>query len=407
MEDRRKDPLAKSGPCGALRKAADSACSRATELKEAAATARTTLQLARRELVRVQHALEEAHAAADPARVSRGKAAARTAYRRAIASSALQTDRQRAAATWLREIDRLNREGRRANRALSRTESAVRQLARQAFEAERQADAARIGWESAAAECSETRQQLAACEGSPEQLVAAVAPREAAHDQRPDLPVMLNGTGGRNRAADADEDGWTAPDNALNTSPVPLVVERLAFGDREALRTVSAELSGLTGNPVSHYLLMLQELVDAVRMVAAERHYLAFEDSHPLWVQFSAPERQTIVSALSDLGFRYDHEEGWYGGRAPGTSEMAIALAYAGHDPRTIRRQLSAEELRVLPKSITVSPLECLAAVAPDLTLSQMFELLGPRADTLGALWDDWGRVRRVLLSEVAAFAEA
>jgi hypothetical protein len=410
MEDRRHDSSVKSGPCGELRRSAESACARAAELKEAAAAARTALQVARRELVRVQHTLEEARGAADPARVSRGKAAARSAYRRAIASSALPADRQRAAAEWLREIDRLNREGRRANRALSKTESVLRQLARQAFEAERQTDAARIAWESAAALCADTRQQLAACEGSPEQLIAITAPRDTAWDGQPVAESgqpAINGNARDSQSVEPAAGGSAAGENTLSTSLVPLVVERLAYGDRETFRTVSAELSGLTGHPVSHYLLLLQELVDAVRMVAAERHFLAFEDAHPLWTQFNREERQAIMAALADLGFRYDHEEGWYGGRAPGTSEMAVALAYAGHDPRTIRRQLSSDELRALPQSVTVSPVDCLAALAPDLTLSQMFELLGPRADTLGPLWDDWGRLRPVLLSEVAAFASA
>ena len=102
--------------------------------------------------------------------------------------------------------------------------------------------------------------------------------------------------------------------------PPPLVIERIAFGDRDALKAVADELSNLTGQPVSHYLLLLQEFADAVREVASERLFLAFEDAHPLWSQFNREERQAIVRALFDLGFRYDAEEGWYGGRAPGTA---------------------------------------------------------------------------------------
>ncbi|MEA2622347.1 MAG: hypothetical protein QOH61_1257 [Chloroflexota bacterium] len=412
MDDRRL-PITTYGPCGQLRRDAETSCARAQELKGAAANARAALQQARRDLTRVQHALEEARTTADPARVALAKTEARAAYRRQIQASSDPADRQRAAAGWLREIDRLNREGRRANRMLARAESSARLLSRSAFEAERQADAARIAAESASAACADARQRVAICESSAEAAATPSygAPGGAAggnrqSDAAPD-PAQAAGVGptaGTAGQAAAGEAAWSPP---MEPASGPLVVEALVLGDRDLLRAVSAELSNLTGHPPSHFLLLLQELLDAVRAVAGERRFLAFEDSHPLWSQFNGDERAAIVGALSDLGFRYDPEEGWYGGRVPGTSEMAMALAYAGHDPRTIRRQLSATELRDLPQSVAVAPLSCLAALAPELTLAQLFELLGPRADSLGALWDDWGRLRPLLLTEASSFVPA
>lgn len=384
MDDGRQTPWATLGPCADLRQRADAACARAGELKQMAAVARASLLQARRELTRVQHALDEARAAADPARISQAKTEARVVYQRVMQSHPNAADGQRAAAAWLHDIDRLNRETRRANRALSRADSAARQLSRAAFEAERQSDAARIAAESASAACADERQRLAACEDSSEEMPM---PRAA-------TPVE-----------ETDESASTIRTGVLG--PPALVIERIAFGDREALKAVADELSNLTGQPVSHYLLLLHEFADAVREVASERLFLAFEDAHPLWSQFNREERQAIVRALFDLGFRYDAEEGWYGGRAPGTGDMALALAYAGHDPRTIRRQPTSEELRNLPRSMVVSPVECLAALAPDLTLAQMFELLGPRADALGTLWDDWGRLRPLLLSAAESLVPA
>lgn len=372
------------GPCGEVRRRAETACDRAGELKQTAAVARASLLQAKRELTRVQHVLDEARAAADPARISRAKSEARTAYRRVMLADPGAGDSQQAATTWLHEIDRLNREARRAKRALARAEVAARELGRAAYDAERQADAARISSESASALCSEERQRLAECEGSPE-----------------DLPI------GRTSQTLEESEESASMIRSGTLGPAPMVIELLTLGDRETLKAVAAELSNLTGQPVSHYLLMLHEFVEAVRQVASERLFLAFEDAHPLWSQFNREERQAIVHALFDLGFRYDAAEGWYGGRAPGSGDMAMALAYAGHDPRTVRRQPTSEELRALPSSMVISPVECLAALAPNLTLAQMFELLGPLADSLGTLWDDWGRLRPILLSEASLLVPA
>lgn len=383
MDERRQTPRVNDGPCGGLRQRADSICARASELKEVASVGRAALLQARREQTRVQHLLDEARAAADPARISRGKADARAAYRRIFQSNPSAPDRQRAATTWLHEIDRLNREARRANRALSRAEAAARDVTQAAYEAERRADAARIAAESAAAACTGARQHLATCEGTGEEV-----------------PV-------RRAAAPIDDSEASGSMIREAVGPAPLVIERIAAGDREAMRAVAEELASLTSQPVSHYLLLLREFVDALRNAATERLYLAFRDDHPLWSQFNREERQAIVRALSDLGFRYDQDEGWYGGRMPGTSEMAMALAYAGHDPRTIRRQPTPEELRTLPSSMVPSPVECLAALAPNLTLTQMFGLLGAHADSLGALWDDWARLRPLLLSDTGSLVPA
>ena len=44
---------------------------------------------------------------------------------------------------------------------------------------------------------------------------------------------------------------------------------------------------------------------------------------------------------------------------------------------------------------------EYLAGAAGGLTLAEMVELLGRRADSLVDLWNHWGRVRPLLLEEV------
>ena len=69
--------------------------------------------------------------------------------------------------------------------------------------------------------------------------------------------------------------------------------------------------------------------------------------------------------------------DGWYGDRVPQSRDLALALAYAGVEAHATRRQLNNEELARLPESITVAPLEHLAAMAPDLDLAAVHRLAG------------------------------
>ena len=47
---------------------------------------------------------------------------------------------------------------------------------------------------------------------------------------------------------------------------------------------------------------------------------------------------------------------------------------------------------------VTVTADEHLAGAAGDLTLGELVAMLGRRADGLARLWNDWGRVRPLLL---------
>ena len=89
----------------------------------------------------------------------------------------------------------------------------------------------------------------------------------------------------------------------------------------------------------------------------------------------------------------------------PTANDLVMALAYAGRDPRMLRGMPSPDDMRSLPESVRVVTLDLLAQHAADLTLAQMLEVLGPRAEGFGELWDDWGRIRPVLLSEAGALA--
>ena len=146
--------------------------------------------------------------------------------------------------------------------------------------------------------------------------------------------------------------------------------------------------------------------MDGLTTAAVDAGRLTFDHHHPLWSQFNEEQCRTIARALRDLGFRFDPREGWYGGRAPSSPDLALALAYAGFDVRRMRRLPAGAELRELPSSVAVSTLEFVAAAAPDLSVGQVMRLLGHGAEPLSDLWDDWGQLRPLLLQEMT-FANA
>ena len=78
-----------------------------------------------------------------------------------------------------------------------------------------------------------------------------------------------------------------------------------------------------------------------------------------------------------------------------------MALGYAGHGPdahpAVAERGRDAGDLFA---DVTVAADEHLAGAASDLTLGELVAMLGRRADGLAMLWNDWGRVRPLLLED-------
>jgi hypothetical protein len=205
---------------------------------------------------------------------------------------------------------------------------------------------------------------------------------------------------------------WTTADGVSpkQVAPAvgPLLAELLFEGDRAVMSWLANEMAELGSRPPSHYLLQLQELLDAVELAAADRQYLVFDARHPMWGQFSQTECRIIAGALSDLGFRKDPRDGWRDGRVPAANDLAIALAYAGFDARRVRAMpTTTQSCRDLASGISLSPLELVRDLAPELTIRELVEVLGRRADALDDLWDDWGRLRPLLLTEASAVLNA
>jgi hypothetical protein len=104
------------------------------------------------------------------------------------------------------------------------------------------------------------------------------------------------------------------------------------------------------------------------------------------------------VSALSSLGYRFDGLGGWTDDRTPGQRDLSLAVGYAGLDPMRIRHWPSEAETLELMRDVSVAADEFLAETAGGLTLGELVDALGRRADDLTDLWNEWGRVRPLLL---------
>jgi hypothetical protein len=380
--------------CAEQRREVATRCGAARAAAQAHADAGDRARMLRRDLVAANHRVAAAQSAADPGPRRAEKDRAREVF--LAAREAATTDAQRRAATagWAEALDRINREGRRAQRSLARARAEVTSIERALLEAERAEQAARIRAEAAEADCLDARLQLAACE---EQLLGlaagtpTAAPGGSGSSARPDRPDSVNPAG---RSVSSTH----LPHISAEPRAEPLVIESLVSGDRLALELASAAVAEVGRLSPAGIRAQLQELVDAIGSAAGSAGYLLFDEGHPFWAHLSVEEARDVTAALARLGFRFEPAEGWHAGRAPMPADLAVALAYAGLDARRVRGLPSAEELRALPASIGVDARAFLAAGAPDLAMDQLVALLGPRAARLGPLWDVWGLARPVLL---------
>jgi hypothetical protein len=106
----------------------------------------------------------------------------------------------------------------------------------------------------------------------------------------------------------------------------------------------------------------------------------------------------TLVANLASLGFRFDGHRGWANDRVPTARDLTIALSHSEFDPRSYRRPASQAAMDVMWEGTTVLIEDHLNRCAPDLTVDQVNRCLGARATRLGELWDNWGRIRPVLV---------
>jgi hypothetical protein len=258
-----------------------------------------------------------------------------------------------------------------------------------------EADGARIAAESAVEACRNARIALAACEES-ERLDRVrpaaselLAPATVVARATP-VPPPETAPGGREPATVG------TPAAAERTEAEPAILPLLA-GNRDVLRRIAATLAEGDAEAQPRWESRLSALVEAVRLRAIDGAALTFPDDG-FWAPYTQLQGREIAAALAALGYRYDGNAGFADGRVPGQRELSLAIGYAGLDPMRIRIWPSEAELPHLYAGVEVDVGRFVAQAAGELTLGEMIDLLGRRAEELSDLWNAWGRVRPLLL---------
>jgi hypothetical protein len=324
------------------------------------------LREARRERAAIERQLEDA-ALANPRALAAAKVEAQQEYRRRIERAVEPVAVMRGAGAWLAEIDRLNRAAAAATGRAQNMGQRMREADLAIGQLVLSVRAAQVAAETANEACLEARRVL------------------ARHDE-------------------ASADNWSA--SQAETQPVGAPfdtkmapIEALLADDREAVASLVKRVSEEAGLDSSRVLLLLLELREALVARAYEAAVLDFQRGHPFWDQFTRHEARSVAASLAVLGRGFDGRGGWQDGKPAEPREVAVALSLAGQDPRTTKHRATREELDGLWRGVTVAAFEHLRESSPDLGLETITRLVGPRADGLSDLWDNWGRIRRLMLA--------
>lgn len=370
-----------TGPCADERRIADERCELATRAQAQSVAAADALRRAQRAYDTHTAAAEAAAEAAHPRAVRTLKEDAQRAFRAASREAGSPDAVEAAARTWLQDINRINREAAAASLTAERERELAADAGSRLERLGQAADAARVGAEMAEAACVAARSAVADCDELAAGGSVATRPAPASEPEPPDeredeaLGVALT--------------GGTAPR-----------IFRLLRGDQGAMDALVARLGGDEPDEQRRWKLAMAGLLDAVLADAIEQAYLRFPHEHPFWGPYTLDQNRDITRALASLGYRPDGLGGWVDDRMPAQRELSLALGYAGLDPMRMRQWPNEQQTAQLFREVEVAADEYLADVAGNLTLAEMVEMLGRRADGMVDLWNQWGRIRPLLLEE-------
>jgi hypothetical protein len=366
----------------------------------AAQSHQQALRDARREHAEVARQRDSYSEVRDRRRLTDQKTEAQGEYHAALMKATDQADVHAAAANWLRRIDQLNRRVRLADERADGVSQRVAELERAMPRLELAADAARIAAEAAQVGCLDARRALAACEEESQRRTthAVAQPPGGAPWSTSAGPASVSANAGNGAAPAAAGAVFTAVPVALETGSVTNAAKALMRGDRETLLTLSLRLAEETGFEAGRLQLLLLELREQISSRALEELAVSFPDGHPFWSQFSPDGARAVAASLASLGFRFDGRDSWIENHSPQVRDLALALSYCGHDPRSLRRPAGQAALDGLWRGAVVRSEEYLLAHAPTLTLNEIVSVLGPRSGRLAELWDIWGRLRPLLM---------
>ena len=371
-------PEPPADPCAEIRAVVEQSTAQAATLRAAADAARQRLAAAQKVLDEHAARQAEAETTAAPATVRRAKDEAQIRYRRARAAARDAVAGEAAAAAWLSTINDLNRAVRDAKRVLAREKSAGRALAQALEKAAAEADGTRLTASRAEENGRTARMLLAACE---------------------ERERRTPGSGAGAGDADGGSAGPGLPAPPDHAGHGERIMERLLHGDHAAMTWLVTSLAGGDPNERTRWQLLLSDLVDAIVARSIDAVCFSFPERHVLWGALQPPMRTSVAAALAALGFRFDGMGGFADGRIPTQRDLALAVGEAGIPHARIRPWPVDPDLPLLYRNVKVDAAGLVALEAGGLTLGEMLDMLGRRADALAELWNAWGRIRPLLAS--------
>ncbi len=375
--------------CTEVRRVADERCAVARRARERADVAHSALRAAQRAHDEQLAVAEQASLVADPRAIRTAKDAAQERFREARAGAVSAEALEAAASHWLDEVNRIDQAARDAAASGQRGEAAAASLRPAIQRLTVEADTARISAETADATCVAARQEVADCHGAADRDPARTGPWAA----QPSVGSV--GLPDRREGDDA-----SALEAALSAAgPGEPAILRVLRGDRAAMSRIVEGLAGDDPAGRTHWQRAISALIDAILARSIEAAVLTFPLVHSFWGAFSLGQSRDIVAALSSLGYRFDGLGGWLDDRIPSQGDLSLAIGYAGLDPMRMRHWPSEAEMRELFAQVEVAADQYLAGAAGGLTLGELVSLLGRRADALPELWNEWARVRPLLLA--------
>ena len=389
-----------------LRRVVEIRCGFAEMTRTEAEAAESRAVEARRLFDKQSIAIAALEAAADPAAIKAAKERAHGAFRASAAAARSKTQVERAASTWLAEVNRVNAEQRTALVRLDGDREALGDLLAQADRLADAAESARAMATIAADACSAARKELADSGEADSESPEAAPPVQGEPE--------AEGRAARSSAASVapTEQPWLptqaqAPAAALATGQQlvqlkairPQAIVRLLRRDGRTVAALAESLSSNEASVRSRWQLILSNFVDAVVGAAIDEAWFEFPAGNRFWDLFRPEEAREVARGLAALGFRYDGFGVFANGRVPGQRDLALAVGSAGLLPVRIKFWPNAQEIADLYRTVRVASDAFVAANAPTLSLGELVNLLGRRSEALADLWNEWPRVRELLLS--------
>jgi hypothetical protein len=366
--------------------------------------------------------LAQAEAAWHPAAVRTAKESAHATFRKSVASARERNAVEAAAAVWLDEINRINAGLRAAAVQVRRERETATALLAEIDHLCIEAASSRARADAAIESCQAARRELARAMGLPEDDVSAgtasgaTVPTGLTPSLRVasaagetavgavDVAAVAAAASGADEPAAADELGPPRERRArhdavdLEARPRQALLALLSDGEEGIDRIAHRLAAGEAEGPLV-WQTWLRGLVTALTASAADAGVLEFPRDDPFWGQFTLKEACAIARALAALGFLNDGDGGFVGGRMPTPHDLVAAAGAAGLLQVRIRHFPTTHEIPDLYRDVRVATEALLAERAPYLARGEVIGLLGRRAEPLADLWNEWPRVREVLLA--------